>query len=591
MVHNLTQGLLDIVGSLGGLGKTKVSTLANAIVDGMDEENELRKIVINQVMRDALVAMLFRENASADIIGATLVSSTVALLYIQELGNLNIDSALLNKIINIVFSKLSVNVEDIKALLTQVNIDITLVKNIREVAIAPSAGQSFAAKLVIEGVDLSTLSNIQRRVFVANILKIYAQQKKLDLSKIGIVVSLNNGSSVRKAQMVSKREVGVSVIDPAGVAESGATVITIEVYELGSGAAAALPDDGAAAAWYNIDVAKDEAGALAGVWVALDAHQLGVAGSLGDAAVWTTDEVEDADFSVVKNLNELSFGTINAMTSLQWGDVSPKAFGTMSSDLLEGVPGEIAATWSPAQVAEMPEALQVQWEELIADLGADADNLNELLERYEYTEYYNGLDEEKKAEFAERLRKAAEEKMPLGTSLTEWEKLSDEQKRLMSEEGYTMKVEVVKEGVSFIIKPILVPPDADAGDAGADAGADAGVAEVPDAGAAEEPGAGASAEAASLSIVDYESNVIALQVIALKNRAEFGDDIKNLSIEQLENYIIGNWVMNVNNTSYILRSNSFKSDDEWLYVSTTPNFTPGEDKSGVYDVLFTKKAA
>jgi len=115
MVHNLTQGLLDIISGLGSLGKTKVSTLANAIVDVMDEENDLRSIVVNENMRKALVAMLFRENASAEIIGATLVSSTVALLYIQELGNLNIDSALLRKIISIVYSKLSVNEEDINA--------------------------------------------------------------------------------------------------------------------------------------------------------------------------------------------------------------------------------------------------------------------------------------------------------------------------------------------------------------------------------------------------------------------------------------------------------------------------------------------
>ena len=248
MVHNLTQGLLDIISGLGSLGKTKVSTLANAIVDVMDEENDLRSIVVNENMRKALVAMLFRENASAEIIGATLVSSTVALLYIQELGNLNIDSALLRKIISIVYSKLSVNEEDIKALLTQVNIDISLVKSIREVAIAPKAGQKFAAKLVIDGVDLIMLSNIQQKFVVENILKIYAQQLKLDVSKFAIVVSLNksNSSGVKKAPMVSRE----GVVRVSGVPGQRTPVMDIDIVvaEAGVAGVAGVDDDAAAEA-------------------------------------------------------------------------------------------------------------------------------------------------------------------------------------------------------------------------------------------------------------------------------------------------------------------------------------------------------
>jgi Ca2+-binding EF-hand superfamily protein len=119
-------------------------------------------------------------------------------------------------------------------------------------------------------------------------------------------------------------------------------------------------------------------------------------------------------------------------------------------EALTNIVNEAAALDAAAAAAEA---------EAKVDISDAAPDISTLISKYGYTETYNALSEEDKTTFAARLIAAVNEGMPEGVSLTEWEKLSDEQKRLITEEDYTMKFEFVEDGKGgYITKTTLVEP-------------------------------------------------------------------------------------------------------------------------------------
>ena len=207
MPHNYTNGIFDLIKGIEGLGKNKVSALASGIVGIMDNENELRNIVVDQVMRDALVDMLFRENAPGNIVGIVLTSSTEAMQLVKQLGEADISRELLDKIMNIVFNKPSINTTQINSVLEDVGIDVSKVSAIREVAVAPTSDDIvFSAVLVIEGISYDELSEQQKNTLENSILDSYVESLNLDLEKVSITVELidSNATTNREGRAVNR---------------------------------------------------------------------------------------------------------------------------------------------------------------------------------------------------------------------------------------------------------------------------------------------------------------------------------------------------------------------------------------------------
>jgi len=211
MVHNHTQGILDL---LNNLGKSKVSALASGIVGIMDNENPLRNIVINENMRKALVAMLLKKKAPGNIIVAVLTSTTVALQLIKDLGELNIDRELLDAVVRIVLGKPSISTSEINSLLENVGIDVSNVSSIKEIAVVPANDNiEFSSILVIEGISYDELTDEQKNTLAAAILDSYVESLNLDLEKVAIAVQLFDPNASATANANANASANVRVLN------------------------------------------------------------------------------------------------------------------------------------------------------------------------------------------------------------------------------------------------------------------------------------------------------------------------------------------------------------------------------------------
>lgn len=185
---NVTQGFLDI---LKNLSKRKARIIAEGILNSIDEDNVLRNVIITQVKRNAIVHLLFQEEASGNIIGAVFTSSSEALKLVKDIVEAGIDRVLLNKVMRIILDEPSINTQEVISVFKEENINISSVDNIREISIAPSNETIlFSCMFIIHDIDSNLITNDLKLSLANSILNSYNDMLNLNMETNGIYVKL-----------------------------------------------------------------------------------------------------------------------------------------------------------------------------------------------------------------------------------------------------------------------------------------------------------------------------------------------------------------------------------------------------------------
>lgn len=194
----------------------------------------------------------------------------------------------------------------------------------------------------------------------------------------------------------------------------------------------------------NFDTLSSQTSALAQTVAGLSQVQSDI------AALSATVSSLSGDFSSIQNDITLFQEEVANIEAALAADAEA---GAEAAEALIEIEAELEALTDRVNEAVAAEA------EAKVDISDAAPDISTLISKYGYTETYNALSEEEKTTFAARLIAAVNEGMPEGVSLTEWEKLSDEQKRLITEKDYTMKFEFVEDGNGgYITETTLVKP-------------------------------------------------------------------------------------------------------------------------------------
>lgn len=190
---NQTQGFLDILKSLS---KRKARILAEGILNAFDEDNALRNVIITQVKREAIIDLLFKEDAPGNIIGAVFTSSSEALKLVKDIVEAGIDRILLNKVMRIILDEPSINTNEIIYVLKEENINISNVNAIREISIAPSNENILlSCVFVIEEIN-NPIPSSDLKISLANsVLNSYNSALTLNMEVNGIYVRLIDSNS------------------------------------------------------------------------------------------------------------------------------------------------------------------------------------------------------------------------------------------------------------------------------------------------------------------------------------------------------------------------------------------------------------